>query len=235
MRMSFWRALIGVAALVLIALPGTALAQYEVLSERTTIGLTVTVDPAVPGRATLRAEVTTPFGAGVPEGRITFHDMTTQQVLGWSGVEQPQIIIDGVSPGRHMLRADYSGTTAYLPLIMLPSQSAQVPLNIRMQPALTLSSSSELVAPGDLVTFSVTVTGHAGVPCGRVTLRDGDEVIAGHLRLDHAGAAAFTTLALPPGPHSIVAVYEGDERYAAATIEIEQQVTSTLAAVAPQL
>ena len=51
---------------------------------------------------------------------------------------------------------------AALPLIVLPSHSAEVPVDIRMQPALTLSSSNDLIAPGDVVTFAVTVTGGAG-------------------------------------------------------------------------
>lgn len=235
MRMSFWRALVRAAVLALVALPGAALAQYEVLSEQTTTVLTATADPAVPGRVSLRAEVGTAFGSGVPEGRITFLDMGTLRVLGWSSVEQPQITIEGLPPGRHVLRADYSGSAAHLPLIVLPSHSAEVPVDILMQPALTLSSSNDLIAPGDVVTFAVTVTGGAGVPTGSVTFRDGDEVIAAHVRLDHAGIAAFTTSALSPGSRSIAATYEGDGRYAAAATRIEQQVTSPVALIAPRL
>ncbi|WP_420135483.1 Ig-like domain-containing protein [Rhodopseudomonas sp.] len=235
MRMSFWRALVRAAVLALVALPGAALAQYEVLSEQTTTVLTATADPAVPGRVSLRAEVGTAFGSGVPEGRITFLDMGTLRVLGWSSVEQPQITIEGLPPGRHVLRADYSGSAAHLPLIVLPSHSAEIPVDILMQPALTLSSSNDLIAPGDVVTFAVTVTGGAGVPTGSVTFRDGDEVIAAHVRLDHAGIAAFTTSALSPGSRSIAATYEGDGRYAAAETRIEQQVTSPVALIAPRL
>jgi hypothetical protein len=55
------------------------------------------------------------------------------------------------------------------------------------------------------------------------------------VRLDHAGAAAFTTSALPPGHRSIVATYEGDGRYAAAVTRIEQRVTSPVAFIAPRL
>ncbi|MFC0241555.1 Ig-like domain-containing protein [Rhodopseudomonas telluris] len=231
MRMSFWRALMQVSVLALIVLPGTAFAQYEVFSEPTRIGLVASMDPDAPGHVSLRAELSSAVGTGVADGRITFIDMTTLQVLGWTSVAQPQITAQGLAPGRHMLRADYSGSAAHLPLIILPSQSAEVPLDVTMQPALTLSSSSELIAPGDLVTFVVTVSGDAGVAGGCVTFRDGESVIAARVPLDHAGTAAFTTSALSSGSRTIVVQYDGDTRYAKATAQIEQQVTSPLAAV----
>ncbi len=234
MRISFWRALLGAIVLLVFARPGVALAQYEVLTDRTTITLAVVADPDVPGRVNLRAEVVSAFGTGMPDGRITFHDMATQRVLGWTSVAQPQITVEGLAPGRHMLRADFSGSTGYMPLITLPSQSAEMPLDILVRPVLTLSSSDEVIAPGGLVTFNVAVAGTAGVPGGAVTLRDGDEVVIAHLRLDQAGMAAFTTSALLSGTRSISASYEGDGRYAAAATQIQQQVTSPLAAVTPR-
>ena len=124
MRLSFWRAIMQAAVLALVALPEAALAQYEVLTERTTTVLTATTDPAVPGRVSLRAEVATAYGSGVPEGRITFIDMGTLRVLGWSSVAQPEVTIEGLPAGRHMLRADYSGSAVHLPLISLPIHSA---------------------------------------------------------------------------------------------------------------
>ena len=88
MRLSFWRTLIRATALAAIALPGAALAQYEVLTEPTTIVLVVSATPEAPGRVGLRAEVSGAFGTGVADGRISFIDMTTLQMLGWTSVAQ---------------------------------------------------------------------------------------------------------------------------------------------------
>jgi len=221
--------------LLLLGLTGSALAQYEIVSERTTVSLSASVDPVASGRATLSAVIKTDFGTSVADGRITFLDMTTMQVLGWTSVAQPQLVVDGLTSGRHALRADYSGSALLLPVLVLPSQSAEVALDVLARPTLTLVSSKGVTAPGELVTLTASVSGSAGLPAGLVTFRDGDSVIAAHVPLDRTGTASFTTSALADGARCLVVEYEGDARYAKATAQIEQLVTATVASAEPRM
>jgi len=199
----------------------------------TSVTLSASADPAVSGRFHLTAAITSNFGTGVAGGRVVFQDMTTLRVLGWTDAGKPSVTVDGLAPGPHRLRADYTGSNTLLPVVALPSQSPELALDVHARPLLTLSSSDRTIAPGQLVTFTVTVTGSHGAPGGAVTFRDGERVIAAHMPLDRAGAAAFTTSALPEGSRNIVAAYEGDTRYAPATTAIEQTVTGTVAFADP--
>jgi len=235
MRLLYLGGLAFGALLLPVALTGAASAQYEIISERTMITVSASADPMAHGRVTLTADIKTDLGTGVADGRITFLDMTTMRVLGWTSVAQPQLTVDDLAPGRHKLRADYSGSARLMPVIVLPSQSAELALDVPAQPTLTLSSSQGVTAPGELVTFTVTVKGSAGVPGGVVTVRDGDCVLAAHVPLDRAGTAAFTTSALTDGARSIVVEYEGDARYAKARAQIEHIVTAVVASAAPRM
>ncbi|MGP9811596.1 Ig-like domain-containing protein [Rhodopseudomonas sp. NSM] len=235
MRWLYLRGLALAASLLPVVATGAAFAQYEIISEPTTITVSASADPAALGRATLSAELRTELGAGVADGRITFLDLTTMRVLGWTSVAQPRLTVEGLAPGRHALRADYSGSASLLPVIALPSQSAEVVLDVPAIPGVSLSSSDDITAPGDIVTFTATVTGSGGAPGGTVTFRDGDSVMAADVPLDRAGTAAFTTSALPDGARRIIVEYQGDARYAKATAQIEQRVTAAVAAAEPRM
>ncbi|WP_322518051.1 Ig-like domain-containing protein [Rhodopseudomonas palustris] len=235
MRLLYLRGLALAALLLSAGLTGTASAQVEVITESTTVALSAAADKAVQGRVTLTAAITTRYGAGAADGRITFLDMTTMRVLGWTSVAQPRLTVDGLAPGRHLLRADYSGSAGRLPVIVLPSQSDELALDVLARPMVTLSSSAGVTAPGELVTFTVTVTGSAGTPGGLVTLRDGDSVMAAHVPLDRVGTAAFTTSALPDGVRAVTVDYQGDARYAAAEAQIDHRVTATIASAEPRM
>jgi hypothetical protein len=232
MRLSFAARAVALAALLLPAgLTGTACAQYEMVSEATSIGLSALPDSAVSGRVVLNAALTTTYGQSVADGRIVFHDLSTMKVLGWTDVAQPSLTVEGLSPGRHVLRADYSGSAVRLPLIVLPSQSAELALDVLAKPVLTLSSSEQGVTPGALVTLVAAVTGSHGIPGGAVTFRDGDRVIAAHVPLDRTGLASFSTSALEGGVGGVVVVYEGDGRYAPASAQLDPSGRGALALV----
>jgi hypothetical protein len=193
------------------------LAQSIVISEPTTVTLNSSENPAGPGSSiTFTASVTTPQGGGVPGGTIQFIDESTMAVLGWAPVAAPSITVSGLTPGRHPIRADYSGTTDFLPLVVQPSQSVLLTQSILATPDVMLSSSQNPSAPGQLVTLTAMVRCDAGTPKGAVTFSDGKSVIAAHVALDRSGAASFTTSALTDGTRNIVAAYEGDGEHAAA-------------------
>ncbi|NEW93370.1 Ig-like domain-containing protein [Rhodopseudomonas sp. BR0M22] len=214
MRLSSLFAAVGVAVLLTGVISPPAAAQVEVVSEATTTGLDVAAQPAVSGRYLLSATVRTDYGAGVADGRIVFYDLSTSTVLGWTDAATPSLTVDGLAPGRHLLRADYAGSASRLPLIVLPSQSAETALDVLAKPRLTLSSSDLAPTSGAVVTLTAAVTGAHGLPTGTVSFRDGDRVIAAHVPLSQTGLAAFTTSALDNGIGGLVAIYEGDGRYA---------------------
>jgi hypothetical protein len=202
---------------LLLSSAEAVLAQSIVISEPTAVTLNSSENPIGPGGSvTFTASVTTQQGGGVPGGTIQFIDESTMAVLGWASVAAPSITVSGMTPGRHPIRADYSGTTDFLPLVVQPSQSVLLTQSILVTPDVVLSSSQNPSAPGQLVTLTAIVRCDAGAPRGTVTFSDGRSVIAAHVALDRSGSASFTTSALTDGTRNIVAEYEGDGEHAAA-------------------
>jgi hypothetical protein len=194
-----------------------ACAQSMIIEVPTIVTLASSANPVGAGNSiTLTGLVTTARGAGVPGGTIQFIDETTMVVLGWADVATPSITVNNLSAGRHLIRADYSGTSEYLPLVFQPSQSASLTLTMLVTPDVTVSSSPNPGGSGQLVTLTAMVTSKIGTPKGTVTFSDGRSVIAAHVGLDHGGIASFTTTALTDGLRAIVAVYEGDGEHASA-------------------
>lgn len=194
-------------AFCLISAPLKAVAQSVITSEPTRVTLIAAHESS--GRVRLTASVTTGQGSGIPGGTIQFVDETTMAVLGWAEPADPSIIIDHLVAGRHRLRADYSGSSDYLPTLFLPGRSQVLIENVLTVPEVALSSSSNPSAAGQLVTLMAVVIGHDVMPTGKVTFRDGWQVIA-DVGLDRMGAASFTTSALSEGERTITAEYHGD-------------------------
>ena len=205
---------IGLAVFV-IASPSIAAAQSVITSEITHVSLEVTQQPG--NGLLLTATVAGEHGGAVPGGTLQFIDETSMAVLGWADVARPSIVVGELAPGEHRIRADYSGSMNYLPLLLQPSRSAVSVQTMRAAPALTVSSSDSSEAPGALITLTAVVSSQNGTPMGSVTFRDGRQVLAAHVRLDHAGTASFTTSVLADGPRAIVADYDGDASHAPAT------------------
>ncbi|WP_441242871.1 Ig-like domain-containing protein [Tardiphaga sp. 768_D3_N2_1] len=203
-----------VVTAVVLASPAAAHAQSIIHSELTRITLAASVDAA--GRTTLTASVTSERGGGVPGGIVRFVDETTLTVLGWVDVAQPSLVVQRLPPGPHRFRADYMGTSNYLPVVVQPSQSAVVAETIRVTPAVALSSSENPRPSGAVVTLTAAIAGGVGVPKGAVTFRDGEQVLAARVGLDRAGMASFITSALADGTRWITAEYEGDTVHAPA-------------------
>jgi hypothetical protein len=206
-------------AVVLAVLPAeAAFAQSMIIDEPTMVTLQSSANPTGAGSSiTLTASVMTTRGGGVPGGTIQFIDETTLAVLGWADAALPSITVNNLTAGRHLILADYSGTTDFLPLVVQPSQSELLPLTILATPDVTLSSSPNPCRPGQLVTLTAMVTSKIGTPKGTVTFSDGRSVIAAHVRLDRGGTASFTTIAQTEGPRgAVVATYEGDGEHASA-------------------
>jgi Bacterial Ig-like domain (group 3) len=205
-------------------------AQSTVIAEPTIVTLQSSANPTgEDGSITFTASVMTAQGEGAPGGTIQFIDETTMMVLGWANVATPSITVNNLPTGRHLIRADYSGTNDFLPLVVQPSQSELLTHTVPVKPDVIVSSSQNPSWPGQLVTLTAMVTSDHGTPKGTVTFRDGRSVIAAHVGLDRSGTASFTTSALlTDGPRAIVAVYEGDGEHASA---VSQRLVQDVAAV----
>jgi hypothetical protein len=199
-------------ATVLIASPSLARAQSVITSETTRV--TLAAAPQPDGRLALTATVTGAQGSGVPGGTLKFIDESNGGLLGLADVATPSIVIDRLAPGAHRIRADYSGTADFLPLMVQPSGSAVVVHHELTRPAVTVLSSGNPSLPGEVVTLTAVVSGRDAAPKGNVTFRDGSRVLAAHVGLDRGGIASFTTSALADGPRAVTAEYEGDGAYA---------------------
>ena len=105
-------------------------------------------------------------------------------------------------PGTHRLDVTYSGDSIYAP----STHSLTVNLLAKASTAVSLSTSATTAFAGSPIVFSVTVVPAAAG--GTLSLWDGTQF------LDQAGvvnnAASFTVSTLPPGTHSIFALYSGD-------------------------
>jgi hypothetical protein len=209
------RALAAISGLTLSS--AGAAAQSAVIDEPTVVTLASSADSGgTIGGVTLTASVTTRQGGAVPGGTIQFIDETTMAVLGWAGVAMPSITVSHLTTGLHLIRADYSGTADFLPLVIQPGQSALLAQRVLVTSEVAISSSQNPSMPGQLVTLTAIVTSGGGTPKGMVTFSDGSSVIAAHVGLDRRGAASFATSALADGPRAIVATYEGDGEHASA-------------------
>jgi hypothetical protein len=219
-----WRSLLqtallcnALAVVFALLLAEVACAQSTVIDEPTSVTLISSANPAGGGNSiTLTALVMTAEGGGVPGGTIQFVDETTMAVLGWANVATPSITVSNLTTGRHLIRAEYSGTTEFQPMVVQPSQSEILTQTELVTPDVIVSSSQNPSVPGQVVTLTAMVTSNVGTPKGTVTFSDGRSVIASHVGLDRRGTASFTTSALNDGTRGIVAMYEGDGEHAAA-------------------
>jgi hypothetical protein len=217
---------------VLTLTPLEAAAQSIITSEPTHVILTASHGAS--GDVTLTAAVMTAQGAGVAGGTIQFIDEATMAVLGWAEVSRPSISIARLAAGHHRLRADYSGSSDYLPTIFQPAQSGILVENVLAVPEVALSSSSNPSSPGQLVTLTAVVIGRDAMPTGTVTFREGRRVIAA-VGLDRMGAASFTTSALSDGSRAITADYQGDDANAPAISRRLAQDVGSMRVLSSQL
>jgi len=95
----------------------------------------------------------------------------------------------------------------------------------RATPTIGLTSSSTSSEPGAALTFtaSVSAAGAAAAPQGYVAFYDGEALMGWAWVVD--GVATYTTSSLPAGPHTIRAVYSGDDVFGLVVSQaVEQSV-----------
>lgn len=174
----------------------------------TTTTLSSSPNPSHIGQTVLlTAKVTA--SSGTPTGNLTFYDGATP--LGTVVLKQgvATLKISSLSLGIRSLTASYAGNGTFASSISAPlSQTVK-----KAVPSVTLLSTPNPSKPKQQVTFSVVVSGKAGVPTGSVTLKQGTKIL-GTATLAN-GDASFVVAFSTAGTYTIVAHYSGDQKYSA--------------------
>ncbi|WP_353063741.1 Ig-like domain repeat protein [Tunturibacter psychrotolerans] len=162
-------------------------------------------NPALIGDAVTFAMMVSGTGAQ-PTGTVIVRDGANS--IGTVGIDAnglATLTISTLSIGAHTLIATYNGDSSHPGSVSGPLQQA-----ILQPTASTLVSSSNPSLSATPVTFTTVVSGSGGSPVtGTVAFRDGT-VVLGTSIVAASGTSTFTTNALSPGQHSIVATYSGD-------------------------
>ncbi len=190
---------------------GQRVGQASATSTSTT--LSSSASTAAPGQSVTFTATVTATGNGTPTGTVTFKDGST--VLGAatlspaSSGSQASFTIANLAAGSHSITAVYGGDHTYAG----GSSSGLSETISQLSSSVSLSSSAAPAAPGQLVTFTATVSGSdGGTPTGTVTFKDGSTTLGSAAVLATASGeqAIFTISTLANGTHSITAAYSGD-------------------------
>jgi hypothetical protein len=172
--------------------------------------LSATPNPAAPGTAvTFNASVT--GTGGTPTGTITFKDGgTTIATATLNGSGQASLATSSLSIGTHSVTAVYGGDATF-------AASSSTAIALLVAPAgsgttTTLASSANPVVSGQPLTFTAVVAASSGSPTGKITFKDGAQII-GIVTLA-GGSASLTLSSLSVGLHSMTASYSGDTSFA---------------------
>ncbi|HEY3439030.1 MAG TPA: Ig-like domain repeat protein [Actinotalea sp.] len=96
--------------------------------------------------------------------------------------------------------------------------------------ATTVTSSVDPSADGQPVTFTATVTSGGGpVSSGTVTFSADAVTLGAAVPVDASGTATFTTSALAPGTHTVLAQYGGDPQHLPSSGSLDQVVVGVVA------
>ena len=190
--------------------PAVALQVNSGGGAASTTALTATPNPAMSG-APVTFNATVSGAGGTPTGTVTFKDgAITLGTATLSGSGQAALVTSSLSNGSHSISAVYGGDPTF-------AGSASVALAFVVGPAgaattTTLASSANPSLSGQAVTFAAAVTGSAGSPTGKVTFRDGGQILGAATLA--GGSASLTISSLAVGSHSITATYAGDTSFA---------------------
>jgi hypothetical protein len=187
--------------------------------------LTASPTSSVPGQSvTLSASVS--GGSGTPTGSVTFLDGTT--VLGTATLNangSASLTTTALGLGSNDILAVYSGDSTYA------SSAATLTQTAALAASTTSVTSSANPSPwGQSLTFTATVASsgsYTGTPTGTVAFYDGD-ILLGMGTLSQVNGqiqATFSTTALEPGLHNIVAIYSGDGSFADSTSSLTETIS----------
>jgi DNA-binding beta-propeller fold protein YncE len=161
--------------------------------------------------------------AGTPTGTVTFRDGTATLCAAVALADgTAQCATSSLASGTHSITAEYPGDASYDGATS--SAVSQAVGAAPVDPSVALASSVNPSTPGEDVTFTVTVSGTAGMPTGSVNFTDGSTSLAGCSAVAlTSGTATCSSSALALGSHAISAAYSGDAAYNAGTSSVVTQ------------
>ena len=161
---------------------------------------------------------------GPPTGTVVFFDGTNilgTNTLNTSGVASFSTSTLSASGSPHSITAVYGGDSTFI-----GTNSSVLSQIINLRPSTNSISSSQNPAwVGGAVTFTVMVSGSFGTPTGMVVFYDGTNNM-GSGALNSSGVASLTNSALSASgsPHSMTAVYGGDNTFGNSTSSVLSQI-----------
>jgi hypothetical protein len=200
---------------------GTASSTSTGPAPTTTQITSVSPSPSFPTQAVVVAFRVTSTG-GTPTGTVTVGDGTVSCT---GTAPTGQCSLAPLTAGTTTLTASYAGTATF------GSSSATTRHEVVLAgTSTTLSSSANPSAHDQSVTFTASVTSPFRTPNGSVQFVEGSCAAPTRTwsvaNVDAAGRASFSTQALSPGTHLMLACYLGNSTFApSASAILEQEVT----------
>ena len=173
-----------------------------------------------------------------PAGVVTFIDQNTHTVLGQApiipGGNASTATFTTTLVGDHLVTAYFAGggsaalaSAASAPVTVI--EAGSTPASVALTPSLNAA------AIGVPVTLTAVVSGSAGTPTGTVTFYNGGFALGnllGTAPVDATGTATFMTSFSTADTQHVIAVYDGDDTYAAshrgATVVTAPNATATI-------
>ena len=165
-------------------------------------------------------------GGVTPGGSMSWSDGGTVLASAPLANGSASFTTSSLTGGAHSLTANYAGDGQN-------NSATSAPLAETVQQAtssVTLTSNKNPAPIGDVVTFTIAVSGTGVAPTGLISLHDGT-VNLGSASVDTNGIATLTSSSLALGVHPLTAMYAGDAMHSgsqsAPYLETIQQTTQT--------
>ena len=195
-----------------------------------TVTLTSSLPSSIYGSPVTFTATVTGSHTVTPGGSATFYDGTTKLGLSTLSSGVASLTVSSLTAGPHSITASYSGDSNSAP-------GTSSPLTFTVSPTPTVTTVAGTPIPGiagRAVTLLATVKPASGSATitGSVTFADGS-VTLGTANLGSNGTATIAPV-LQPGPHAIVATYNGDTNDASsysAALPLDVNLATTSVAV----
>lgn len=173
---------------------------------------TITTLTSAPDASTFGQPVTitatVSASGGTPSGTVLFFDNGT--LLGSPSLASGKATLttSALLVGTHPITGTYSGDSSFA-----ASTSTILSQGVnKADTTVLLTSSSNSIPLGQIVTFTATVSSGGGIPTGNVQFKSDSTNLGSTIALSN-GTATLITSALPLGAHTITADYVGSSNY----------------------
>ena len=204
----------------------TSAALSERIVQAVHLGVAPSANPSIAGAGLTLAIKAAGNAATPPSGMITVLDGTAP--LGTVTLDangNATLATSSLSVGSHAISVTYPGDDNYA----AGTSTVLTETVVSATTQIALSAGTNPAMFGTPLSFRAVISSNGGVASGKVVFNDGANAL-GAAALDATGTAVFTTAALTPGIHAVVATYAGDgSAGAAASVPLQVVVKQTAA------